>query len=505
MKLTVHFTLLWGWLLSVFPALAFGQMYSAVQGIQNSNPLCLIFENFTASNATCGTSSQNKDCYSLSPGGQEWVTIQQQGGWISLNFQASSYDVIKKTCNKDNLGGINISFSDDGKPPRVTTYNNEQTKVYTVNQQNKLYGLYFFPTVVPTFPTPSSYTSVPYRGINLSGAEFDAPSDSVPTAYDAWYFIQCGMNTVRIPFRWEYLQPPSQLNTAINFNQGYGKQLIDLVKALVAAKIVVILDMHNYMRYPLNAGSIDGPIIGLNSKATVNDYANAWQQIATQLVQANVDSNYVMLDLMNEPWSSSTSSLPTPTILANYNAAMVAIRETGFRGLLLLEGNAFSGALDWSKNYYGIPNSQVFVPSAIKDPLNNYAINVHQYLGPDQNPTTGICISSTTLLSDKNFYTFVNWLKQYQLPAILTETGGIPTSSCYSDIDVYLSAVEANPYQPGIGGFIGWLGWTGGHAWYLVSDNVSDKQLFIAPDTNGNERPQMMQGFQKHLTSTELK
>ena len=485
---------------------AYALQYSNSQGLQNSNPLCFQFDTSSGSaGSSCwnGQSKTNISCYDLAPSGQEWINIASSGGWFVLNFKVSSYNSITKSCNKDYLGYLSVSFSDNNQKPKVTTQDGN-TQIYTVNSTAKLYGLYFFTYTVPQFPTPTVYNTLQYRGVNLSGAEFEKPYNLTPSAFDAYYFVTKGMNTVRIPFRWEYLQP--NLGLAIDFTKGYGKQLMDLVGTLSNAGIYVIVDMHNYMRYPLGSGN-DGPVIGVDSKATAVLYAKAWQEIAAEIMRRNYNNNYVLLDLMNEPWSSrgeslssSPSKLSTEIILDNYIAAMTAIRSVGFKGMLLLEGNAFSGLLDWEANYYGTPNATVFMPKNIPD--SNYAINVHQYLGQNAAPTTTDCVTPSTLLTLKNFSQFVTWMSTNKVPVILTETGGIPSSNCTQDINIFLSALESNAYQPGQGGFIGWLGWTGGDAWYPVSDSNFQKQFLIAPKINGSEAIQMQQGaFGGHLSA----
>jgi endoglucanase len=73
----------------------------------------------------------------------------------------------------------------------------------------------------------NSFAQLLYSGVNLSGAEFGntpTPGDTgtfgtdytYPTDAEVDYFISKGMNTFRLPFRWERLQPTldSPLNSA---------------------------------------------------------------------------------------------------------------------------------------------------------------------------------------------------------------------------------------------------------------------------------------------------
>ena len=55
---------------------------------------------------------------------------------------------------------------------------------------------------------------MPYRGVNLAGAEFGTALPGTedrdykwPTSSEVDYFVSKGMNTFRIGFKWERLQP----------------------------------------------------------------------------------------------------------------------------------------------------------------------------------------------------------------------------------------------------------------------------------------------------------
>ncbi|HJT98020.1 MAG TPA: cellulase family glycosylhydrolase, partial [Rhodanobacteraceae bacterium] len=52
----------------------------------------------------------------------------------------------------------------------------------------------------------SANAAVEWTGVNLAGAEFDSGT-FWPNANEIQYFRAAGMNVVRVPFRWERLQP----------------------------------------------------------------------------------------------------------------------------------------------------------------------------------------------------------------------------------------------------------------------------------------------------------
>lgn len=328
------------------------------------------------------------------------------------------------------------------------------------------------------FPKPSSYEVVPYRGINLSGFEW-GPPPVPPTLDEATYFINVGMNTIRLPFRWESFQP--DLNQPIDFNSGLVQQYVQMVNTFTDAGITVIIDMHNYMLY-------NNQIIGESgSAATTEDYANAWSEIATEFLR---NSN-VLFDLMNEP-----NSMATELILTNYNAAIAAIRSVGSNHTLFLEGNAWSGLAHWSDNWYGTPNSLVFIAGNIKDIYNNFVINVHEYLNDPGGGGDGYgdCVDPNQVMVIEKFSSFIQWLQNQSFTAFLTESGGEATDNCIQDIDILLTNIEANGHNSSnVSGFIGWTLWSGG------SFDPS-YALNLARYPNGTERPQMSEAVDHHLT-----
>jgi endoglucanase len=72
--------------------------------------------------------------------------------------------------------------------------------------------------LLAAFAPAAGHAAIRFTGVNLAGAEFGVGNGSVnlpgtygthytyPTAAEANYFIGKGMNTFRVPFRWERLQ-----------------------------------------------------------------------------------------------------------------------------------------------------------------------------------------------------------------------------------------------------------------------------------------------------------
>lgn len=117
-----------------------------------------------------------------------------------------------------------------------------------------------------------------YVGVNLSGAEFNSRKKpgtlfkdyTYPAASDFSYFAGKGMNTIRLPFLWERLQP--QLNGDLD-----AAQLALLKKSVDAAKAnkqYLILDVHNYAKY-------NGKRIG-SSEVPTAAVADLWRRLALE-------------------------------------------------------------------------------------------------------------------------------------------------------------------------------------------------------------------------------
>jgi len=455
-------------------------------GMQNGNAYYMILSQNppAAQNAACTAS-----CYpTLNPnnnndGGQQWVDITSQSGWIDLEYDicsAVAYNADGDAQCSGYLGHVGVSLS-----PSKTTISNQDGGNATLSayQAGKPFVMTFTPTQQPAtdLPNPASYSQVPYRGINLAGAEFDS-GFKLPYASDASYYVQHGMNFVRLPFKWEYVQP--DLTKPIDFTQGDAKQLADLVNELTSNGITVMLDMHNYLRY-------DNSVIGeTGSAVSAQNFANAWASFASEFK----NNPLVIFDLMNEP-----NSVATETILDDYNVAIPAIRSAGFHNKIMLEGNAWTGLSNWSQNWYGTSNAEVFLPKNINDPDKNYVINVHEYFNDPNGGGSGYgeCVDPNQLMNIEKFQTFADWIHQNKVPAFLSEIGTENTSNCIQDINIFLNGLEQNPYSADTGGFLGWSAWTGGHAW-----DGSGNALVLNP-VNGQEVPQMSQGFDTHLTPVE--
>jgi endoglucanase len=326
----------------------------------------------------------------------------------------------------------------------------------------------FYSIVFLFFLNNEAYGQIKYAGVNLAGAEFgdnNLPGIynqhyTYPTPAEVDYFVAKGMNIFRLPFKWERLQH-SKLS---DLNQSELARIESFVNYAAAKKAYTILDPHNYARYY-------GDIIGSDLlPATV--FEDFWRKLASQFK----DNPYVIFGIMNEPHGMSTELW-----LADANAAIAAIRSTGAANLILVPGNAYTGAHSWNANWYGTPNG--IVMRTIVDPGNNYAFEVHQYLDDNSSGTSESCVSPT--IGSARLKEFTDWLRHYGKRGFLGEFGISANAACQTALDDMLAYVDQNEDV--------WLGWT-----YWAAGPWWGDYMFSIEPRDGEDRPQMAV-LEKHM------
>lgn len=298
------------------------------------------------------------------------------------------------------------------------------------------------------------------RGINLAGAEFGegrgtfGKDYTYPSDETIAYFAGKGFNAVRLPFKWERLQP--RLNRG--FDRAERKRLADTVKALRRAGFTVILDPHNYAFYG------DKPI----GSAEVPDtaFADFWRRLAEDYK----DDAGVQFGLMNEP-----KDISAPQWLASANAAIAAIRETGATNLILVPGTLWSGAHSWEEDIEGGANGTVMLD--VKDPMENHAYEVHQYLDADFSGKAKTCARADDAV--KALERFTEWLKRNGKRGFLGEFGGSADPACLDGLARMTAVIEKESAV-----WTGWTYWAGGDWW------PTTEPLNIQPTADG-DRPQL--------------
>ncbi len=304
---------------------------------------------------------------------------------------------------------------------------------------------------------------IEYRGVNLAGAEFGfnrLPGEFgvdyiYPGAEDVAFFVDRGANTVRLPFLWERLQP----SLGQEFDPDEQARLEAFVATARAQGAKVVLDPHNYARY-------HDSLIG-STEAPTAAFDDLWTRLATMFG----DDPGVVFGLMNEPYDMAAE-----VWLEQANSAIAAIRATGAHNLILVPGTQYTGAHSWLADWYGTPNGEVM--DGVVDPLNNYSIEVHQYLDEDSSGTSPVCVGPT--IGSQRLTDFTSWLRDHGQTAFLGEFGGGDDPVCLQAIDDMLTFVEANSDV-----WLGWTYWAAGPWW-------GEDPLEIQPGPAGEVDPQVL-------------
>jgi endoglucanase len=333
-----------------------------------------------------------------------------------------------------------------------------------------------------TMHLPRAHGAITYTGVNLAGADFG--ESNLPGTYDTHYtyprsqevdyFIGKGLNTFRVPFRWERLQRSQNAP----FNAAELARLSSIVNYATSKGAHVVLDPHNYARY-------FGNVVGTAALPSAS-FSDFWSRLSNEFK----NNDRVIFGLMNEP-----NSMPTEQWRDAANAAIAAIRETGATNLILVPGNAWTGAHSWTQNWYGTPNATAML--GIIDPGNNFAFDVHQYLDSDSSGTSSQIVSET--IGRERLEAFTNWLRANNRRGFLGEFA-VANSQIGDDVEqigdeaihTMLNYIKANEDV--------WLGWT----WWAAGPWWGNYQFTLEPTNLGQpsqaDRPALAV-LQQHLAT----
>ncbi len=333
------------------------------------------------------------------------------------------------------------------------------------------------------------YAQTKYTGVNLAGAEFGVSNGNLnlpgtygtdytyPTPAEVDYYTGKGMNTFRLPFRWERLQN-SQFSAFDTAELGYMDAFVNYATTKGA---YVILDPHNFQRYYPSSSNYQSSEQGLIGSDVSNDaFADFWGKLANHYK----GNSKVIFGLMNEP-----NTMPTEQLVNSSNAAIKAIRNTGATNLILVSGNEWTGAWSWDETWYGGANSQYMLN--IVDPGANFAFEVHQYMDDNCSGGSSQITNNDPMIGVKRITDFTNWLKQHDLKGFLGEfavansrTGDGTEDVGDEVIENLLDYIEANSDV-----WIGWTWWAGGPWWGEYMFTLEPTNL--GQPNQGPDRPAM--------------
>lgn len=144
-----------------------------------------------------------------------------------------------------------------------------------------------------------------WYGQTLSGFEFGSNNIFVPKDWNINHWKHNGANIVRLPIKWEYLQP-----TLLGpLDATYVYEVKSVITKCNSLGLTVILDLHNFGKYN-----------DLSSNFTQENMVDVW----TKLVAEFDSFQDIQYDLMNEPGTTVSGA----TQAAIYNACISAIRAS---------------------------------------------------------------------------------------------------------------------------------------------------------------------------------
>lgn len=306
-------------------------------------------------------------------------------------------------------------------------------------------------TCAQAAPPPPSWLT----GVNLDGGELNWPQNRLgwnyvyPSAAEIRYFASKGMKVFRLPLLSARILSQSMANN----NGGADWQaLMGLISQAAANGAYAIVDLHQF-------GTMPSGLIGRDPAATT-EFVAAWSELAKRLK----GSPNVIFGLMNEPNKQTATEW-----LTGVNGALAAIRAAGATQLVLVPGSYWDGAWTWTSS----DNGQVML--GVKDPGNNYAFEVHQYLDQYSTGTvpTAVKGSGKTVLA-----AFTAWARQHHVKGFLGEFGFATASGAMAEGQDLLAYMAANKDV-----WRGWTYWAGGPWW--------GNYMFSVEPKDGVDKPQM--------------
>ena len=413
-------------------------------------------------------------------------------------------------CSSDNtyLGYIGVNL---GAQPSVSYQPPEHVHIALIHpnyQNGNLTGEIHYTPIQPNFSfinfPLSQYADLPFVGANLSGLEFGKMIDPVvipnlseqdaadrySDAAETKTFLSSGMNTMRVPVSWGFLQLDGPGKGPINPDY-YDAYVKPLLETLTAAHVYTIIDLHAYMRYSEFGKEYSG--CGKEGKCPdgklvldANAYEDVWVKLFSLMKSDHkINLDYIMLDLVNEP-----VDVPDDAVFTLQTSMIKRLRQAGFQGYILVEGNAWSGLHSWATTSWPSKDSKTTYTNASLFTRNNFAkagitdltkiiINVHQYFDTDYSGPHDQCQTNltTTGRDGFNLTAFVDYLKENHLQAMVTEFGGgKDQESCSASLSTFLQYLQTNAAKSGESGFIGWTIWSTGHGW-------GDYNLRVTPNS----------------------
>lgn len=278
-------------------------------------------------------------------------------------------------------------------------------------------------------------------GVNVAGAEFNssklpgkADKDyTYPSATELSFIAIQGANTIRLPFRWERLQP----TLLAPLDSAEQARIQSTLNTAASLGLCVILDVHNYAKYS-DQKLADNPDLQ-------DAFVDLWQRIAT----AFPSTAYTAFGLMNEP-----SSMPIAEWATLAKRTLASLRSTGSQHLILVPGGNWSGVHDWFAVRGEHSNATAFAD--LHDPLKRTLIEAHQYADSNYSGTHEECLPADHF--NTRFQALSDWAEEHEQKLFLGEFGMAPTPNCLATLERFLDLMADAPWH-------GWTYWAAGRWW----------------------------------------
>jgi len=315
-----------------------------------------------------------------------------------------------------------------------------------------------------------------FAGVNLAGGEFGKLPGTYGTDYtypapaDIDYYVDLGFNLIRVPFRWERLQP----SLGAPFATADQELLTAVVEYAVTKGLHVVLDTHNYARRRLADDDwATDHLIGSKLVPT-----SALADFCARLAGVFQGTPSVIFGLMNEPWGIEPEDW-----LVIANQAVGALRREGAIQLVLVPGVAYTGAHSWI-------SARNAVMGNVVDPAHNFAFEVHQYFDPDSSGTSPAAVRAG--IGSERIEDFQRWCRQNGFKAFLGEFAAGADATSLAALSDICRTLEVNSDV-----WLGWAAWAGGGWW------PADYIFTLDPTKSGQMRPQtrILSSYARHATA----
>ena len=286
-------------------------------------------------------------------------------------------------------------------------------------------------------------------GINLSGAEFGKGNIygrdyAYPGPADLSFYTAHGIDLVRLPVKWERLQPV--LGGPLDSTE-VGRLQTFLTQADVAGARVIV-DLHDYGRY---AGAVLG-----SDALPAGALGDLWGQLALAIGKAPALAGY---DLMNEPHDmGSATAWPNAA-----QAAIDAIRRVDGTTAIYIEGDNWASADSWARSNKAL---------VLHDPSDNLVYEAHVYFdryGAGTYSESYDAQGANPLLGVQRLQSFETWLTANHAHGFIGEVA-VPKGDArwLPVLDNFLAAADSYGIDVAY--------WGGGSRWgsYPLSPRAAD-------------------------------